>query len=46
MRRSWWLVVFAIVAAVLLYISFAGRTPGPKPQFQDEFPIEQTAAPT
>ena len=44
-KRTWWLVAFAILAAFLLYISFAGRTPGPRPQAQDEFPSEQ-APPT
>ena len=41
LKRTWWLVALAIVAAFLLYVSFAGQTPGPKPQVQDEFPSEQ-----
>jgi hypothetical protein len=38
-------LVIAIIAAFFLYISFAGRTPKPKPQPQDEFPSEE-APPT
>ena len=38
--RTVWVLVIAIVAALFLYVSFAGRTPTPQPQ--DEFPSEQT----
>jgi hypothetical protein len=37
--RTVWVLVVAIVAALFLYVSFAGRTP--KPQPQDEFPSEE-----
>ena len=38
--RTAGVLAIAVIAALLLYISFAGRTP--KPQPQDEFPSEQT----
>ena len=41
-KRTWWLVALAIIAALFLYVSFAGQTTGPKPQAQDEFPSEQS----
>ena len=41
-KGTLWLVALAIIAAFFLYISFAGRTPGPRPQAQDEFPSEQS----
>jgi hypothetical protein len=37
--RALWVLAIAIVAAFLLYVSFAG--PAPKPQPHDEFPSEQ-----
>jgi hypothetical protein len=37
--RTVWVLLIAIVAAFVLYISFAGRTPRPQPQ--DEFPSEE-----
>jgi len=40
--RTVWVLGLALFAALLLYISFAARTPTPKPQPQDEFPQEQT----
>jgi len=36
--RTVWVLLLAIIAALLLYVSFAGQTP--KPQPQDEFPSE------
>jgi hypothetical protein len=41
--RAVWVLLTIIIAALLLYVSFAGRTP--KPQPQDEFPSE-TAPPS
>jgi hypothetical protein len=38
--RTVWVLMLAVVAAFVLYISFAGGAP--KPQPQDEFPSEQT----
>jgi hypothetical protein len=38
--RTVWVLLIAIIAAVFLYVSFAGSAP--KPQPQDEFPSEQT----
>jgi len=44
-KRTWWLVALAIVAAFLLYVSFTGRTSSPRPQTQDDFPAEQQTSP-
>jgi hypothetical protein len=41
MKRTWWLVALAIVAAFVLYLSFAGQPAKSQPQVQDEFPSEQ-----
>jgi len=35
-----WVLVVAVVAAFVLYLSYAGRSPRSQPQ--DEFPSEQT----
>jgi len=37
------MLLIAIIAAVFLYVSFAGRAP--KPQPQDEFPASQPPPP-
>jgi hypothetical protein len=34
-----WMLIVAVIVALFLYASFAGRTP--RPQSQDEFPSEQ-----
>ena len=41
--RTAWLAVLAVIAALFLYVSFAGRTPTQQPQ--EEFPVE-TAPPS
>lgn len=42
--RTVWVLVIAIIAALFLYVSFAGRTPQPQPL--DEFPSEEAPTPT
>jgi hypothetical protein len=39
--RAVLVLVIALVAALLLYLSFAGRAANSRPQAQDEFPTEQ-----